>query len=71
MAIALQKSWIFAPLRMRLRTSFLAWSIARCFYAFNRHDLNTVERVLGIRLARFLDRFRDAKKQSIAATSVR
>jgi hypothetical protein len=54
-----------------LRTSFLGWSIARCFHAFNRHDLNTVERVLGIRLARFLDGFRDAKKQSIAATFVR
>ena len=36
--------------------------IARYFHAFNRHYLNTVKNGLGIPLARFLDRFRDAKK---------
>jgi len=35
----------FRPLANVIEDVLSRWSIARCFHAFNRHDLNTVERV--------------------------
>ncbi len=77
MAIALQKSWIFAPFAnviedvlSRLVDRALLSRVQPPRSQHGRARLDGRAR-LGIRLARFLDRFRDAKKQSIAATSVR
>ena len=71
MAIALQESWIFRPLANVIE-DVLSRLVDRALLSRVQPPRSQHGRArLGIRLARFLDRFSDAKKQSIAATSVR